>query len=53
MGHFVAYDPLQLVAVQLFQQAGGDGDGCLVGVASGGEGIHRRVVDDVDIRDSG
>ena len=50
MAYLVADDALQLIAVELVQQPGGDGHGCVVGAAPGGEGVQRRVIDDVDIR---
>ena len=40
----------ELDPVQLLEQAGGDGDGRVLGVAAGGERVRRRVVDDVDPR---
>ena len=46
----VGEDALELDAVHLLEQAGGDGDRRVLGVAAGGEGVRRRVVDDVDAR---
>ena len=46
----VADDPLELLAVELLQEAGGDGDRGVLRVAPGGERIRRRVIDEVDPR---
>ena len=50
VGHLVRHDALQLVAVELFEEAAGDGDGGVLGVAARGEGVRGGVVDDVDLR---
>ena len=44
---------LELDPVHLLEQAGGDGDRGVLRVAAGGEGVGRRVVDDVDRAASG
>ena len=41
---------LELDPVHLLEQAGGDRDRRVLRVAAGGEGVRRRVVDDVDAR---
>ena len=46
----VGEDAFELDAVHLLEQAGGHGDRRVLGVAPGGEGVRRRVVDDVDAR---
>ena len=46
----VGDDALELDPVELLQQAGRHGDRGVLGVAPGGEGVRRRVVDDVDPR---
>ena len=46
----VGQHALELDAVHLLQQAGGDGDGRVLRVAAGGEGVGAGVVDDVDPR---
>ena len=45
----VADDALELLAVELLQEAGGDRDRCVLRVAAGGEGVGGGVVDDVDL----
>ena len=50
VGHLVRHDALELVAVELFEEAAGDGDGGVLGVAARGEGVRGGVVDDVDLR---
>ncbi len=42
-------DALHLAALQLVHDAACDGDRGVVGVAAGGEGVHRAVLDDVDL----
>ena len=49
----VADDALQLLAVELLEQARGDGDAGVLRIAASGEGVGRRVVDDVDAWASG
>src|SRR5918996_3263902 len=41
---------LELVARELSEKSGGDGDGGVLGIAAGGERVGGRVVDDVDPR---
>src|ERR671912_2274910 len=48
--HLVRHDALELVAVELFEEATGDGDGGVLGVAARGEGVRGGIVDDVDLR---
>ena len=50
MGYFVSNNTLQLIAVKLLQQPGGNSDGGSIGVSPRGKGIQCRVVDDIDIR---
>ena len=45
----VAEDALELLAVELLEEAGRDGDRRMRRVAAGGEGVGRGVVDDVDL----
>ena len=45
----VGDDALELLAVELLEQAGRDRDRRVLRVAAGGEGVRRRVVDDVDL----
>ena len=49
VGQLVADDALELFPVELLEEAGRDRDGCVLGVAAGGEGVGRGVVDDVDL----
>ena len=44
----VADDALELLAVELLEQAGRDRHGRVLRIAPGGEGVGRGVVDDVD-----
>jgi hypothetical protein len=46
----VGDDALELVPVELVEQAARDGDGGVLGVAARGEGVRGRVLDDVDLR---
>ncbi len=50
VGHLVAQYALQFLAVHLLQEATGHGNRRVLRVASGREGVGRRVVDDVDAR---
>ncbi len=51
VAEFVADDALQFVARQNFHAAARDGDGCVAGLVSGGEGVDAvLVVHDVDLR---
>ena len=50
VGHLVGDDALELVAVELVEQPPGDRDRAVRRVASRGEGVRRRVLDDVDRR---
>ncbi len=43
-------DALELLAIELLEEAGGDGDRGVLRVTPGGEGVRRRVVDDVHLR---
>jgi hypothetical protein len=45
----VADDTLELLAVELLEEAGGDRDRRVLRVAPGGEGVRRGVVDQVDL----
>jgi hypothetical protein len=42
----VGHDALELVPVELVEQAARDGDGGVLGVAARGEGVRGRVLDD-------
>src|SRR3546814_7475589 len=48
VAQLVSDHALELDAVQLLEQARGDGDGRVLRVAPGGEGVRRGIVDDVD-----
>ena len=48
VAQLVGQHALELDPVHLLQQPGGDGDGGVLGVAPGGEGVRGGVVDDVD-----
>ena len=50
VAELVGQHALELHAVELLEQAGGDGDGGVLRVAAGGEGVRGRVVDDVEAR---
>ena len=50
MGELVGEDAGDLVVVEDAHDAGGDGDGGVLGVAAGGEGIRLIGVDDADAR---
>ena len=50
VAQLVGEDAFELDAVHLLEQPGGDGDGGVLRVAAGGEGVRRRVVDDVHPR---
>ena len=50
VAHLVGHHALQLLAVHLLEQPGGDGHRGVLRVASGGEGVRGGVVDDVDLR---
>ena len=50
VGEFVRHHTFELDPVQLLEQTGGDRDGSVPRVASGGEGVRCRIVDDVDAR---
>ncbi len=48
MRQLVTEHPLQLIGAQGLEDAGGDGDGGVLGVAAGGEGVGLGGLDDVD-----
>src|SRR5215211_193071 len=50
VGHLVRDDALELVPVELVQEAGGHGDGGVLRVATRGEGVGGGIVDNVDLR---
>src|SRR3712207_1594213 len=50
VGHLVRDDALQLVPVELLQEARGDGDGGVLGIPARREGVGGGVLDDVDLR---
>ena len=50
MREFVGEDALEFVPPEPLAQAARDGDGGVLGVAAGGEGVHRGRVDDVQFR---
>ena len=49
VGQLVAHDALELLPVELLEQAGRDRDRCVLRVATGREGVRGGVVDDVDL----
>ena len=51
--HLVGEHALELLAVEHLHQPARDGDGGVLRVAAGGEGVGRRVLDDVDRRHVG
>ena len=50
VAEFVRHHAGQFIAGQLLAKPGGDGDGGVLGIAPGGEGVERGVVDHVNAR---